>query len=222
VWTLAFGVVVFLKVEEAKRMALNEWGDFLGGLSAPIALLWLVIGYFQQGEELQLNTAALRAQQEELRRQVEETSFLAKNADRQATAAEILASLNKTDREKLELKERSGAQPVFWSTGGSVSGSTIRTRIVNRRGGEVTDVSVIYKGPYNLSLSVGRLWKSDETAELVLVQPPGTSLAYPIRFGFRYTDRFNERHEKQLELMSPGEVQEVREESGATAAGDNA
>ena len=49
-------------------MTLNEWGDFLAGTTAPLALFWLVIGYFQHGEELRLNTEALNAQKEELRR----------------------------------------------------------------------------------------------------------------------------------------------------------
>ena len=30
-------------------MSLNEWGDLLAGVSVPLALLWLVVGYFQHG-----------------------------------------------------------------------------------------------------------------------------------------------------------------------------
>ncbi len=74
-------------------MTPNEWGDFLAGGTAPLALLWLVIGYFQHGEGLSLNTEALKTQQEELRRQVEETASLAKNSERQAKAAEKLAHI---------------------------------------------------------------------------------------------------------------------------------
>ena len=37
---------IYLKSSAAEAMSLNEWGDFLAGVSAPLALLWLVIGYF--------------------------------------------------------------------------------------------------------------------------------------------------------------------------------
>lgn len=49
---------------------LNAWGDFAAGFFAPLAFLWLVLGYRQQGEEL-------RAQAEELRQSVEAQKQLA-------------------------------------------------------------------------------------------------------------------------------------------------
>lgn len=39
----------------------NEFGDFLAGAFAPPALLWIVIGYFQQKEELAIQVEQLRA-----------------------------------------------------------------------------------------------------------------------------------------------------------------
>lgn len=50
----------------------NEWGDFFAGVFAPLAFLWLVLGYMQQGEELRLSTQALRLQAEELKNSVEQ------------------------------------------------------------------------------------------------------------------------------------------------------
>lgn len=95
-WVFAVVIVLFFKADDISTMSLNAWGDFLAGVSAPLALLWLVIGYFQHGEELRLNTRALQAQQEELRRQVEETATLAKSAKRQARAAEGLERVRKS------------------------------------------------------------------------------------------------------------------------------
>jgi hypothetical protein len=54
----------------------NEWGDFFAGVFAPVAFLWLVLGYLQQGEELRLSTAALRLQAEELKNSVEQQRAL--------------------------------------------------------------------------------------------------------------------------------------------------
>lgn len=81
-WLGAFALILFFKFDDARTLGLNEWGDFLSGATAPLALFWLVIGYFLQGEELRLNTAALRAQEEQLRQQVAETTTLAANSER--------------------------------------------------------------------------------------------------------------------------------------------
>ena len=43
------------------RLPADELGSFLEGAFAPLAFLWLVIGYFLQQRELQLNSAALQA-----------------------------------------------------------------------------------------------------------------------------------------------------------------
>ncbi len=47
-------------------------GNFLEGAFAPLAFLWLVIGYFLQKKELEQNTRALMAQAEEIQRQSEQ------------------------------------------------------------------------------------------------------------------------------------------------------
>lgn len=60
-------------------MELNSFGDFCAGVFAPLAFLWLVIGYAQQGEELAHNVTALR-------QQAEETANLVQQAQVQAEA----------------------------------------------------------------------------------------------------------------------------------------
>jgi hypothetical protein len=55
---------------------LNAWGDFFAGFFAPLAFLWLVLGYLQQGEELRHSTEALKLQAEELKNSVEQQSQL--------------------------------------------------------------------------------------------------------------------------------------------------
>lgn len=55
---------------EFKCLKLNELGDFLAGTFGPVAFLWLVLGFIQQGRELKLSTDALRLQAEELRASV--------------------------------------------------------------------------------------------------------------------------------------------------------
>ena len=98
---------------------------FLPEGPAPVALLWVVIGYFQHGEEIRLNTEVLKLQQEEFRRQVEETATLARNAERQARATEHLAQLSKTEQERDALREALAAEPEFVGAGGGSSTTTI-------------------------------------------------------------------------------------------------
>lgn len=70
------GVMVGIVVVGTKPERLNEWGDFFAGFFAPLAFLWLVIGYLQQGDELRQSSQALRLQAEELRNSVEQQSHL--------------------------------------------------------------------------------------------------------------------------------------------------
>ena len=53
------------------RIPADELGNFLEGAFAPLAFLWLVIGYFLQQKELQQNTEALRQQSEQMAESVQ-------------------------------------------------------------------------------------------------------------------------------------------------------
>lgn len=197
-WSFIFLGIVLLKSACRAEMGLNEWGDFIAGASAPLALLWLVIGYFQQGEELRLNTKALMTQQEELRRQVEETALLAKSSERQAVAAELLAHVNKSEAEKEEQRIKRDAQPSFWPSGGSASSRTITTNIVNE-GGTAFDAKLMYSGPLNLKLtSVEGKWEKGQTGKLVLHQHRDELPQYPFEFVLVFSDKFGEAQEKRF------------------------
>lgn len=94
---LASDLVGFQKVGvetetvEAARpfIRLNEWGDLLAGLFAPLAFLWLVVGYFLQKRELNL-------QIEELRKSVDASQSQASALANQVQLAEETLSLDRT------------------------------------------------------------------------------------------------------------------------------
>ena len=73
------GLVAYLVVQRQNPadLALNELGDFLGGVSSPLAFMWLVLGFFQQGREIRLSSRALHLQAAEMRRSVDEHRQLA-------------------------------------------------------------------------------------------------------------------------------------------------
>jgi hypothetical protein len=56
---------------DMRAMKPHEWGDFLAGVFGPLALLWVVLGFLQQGSELRNSRDALLLQAEELRHSVE-------------------------------------------------------------------------------------------------------------------------------------------------------
>jgi hypothetical protein len=74
-------------------LALNEWGDWAAGGFAPLALLWLAVGYFQQGEELRDNVRALNLQEEQLKHQVVELNASVKQQTTLAAATSRQAEL---------------------------------------------------------------------------------------------------------------------------------
>lgn len=81
VFTLLYGVfswwLIGDRVQTLQSMSLNEVGDFLAGAFGPVAILWLVLGFFQQGIELRQGTAALNLQGDELKNAVEQQRLLA-------------------------------------------------------------------------------------------------------------------------------------------------
>jgi hypothetical protein len=52
------------------------FAEFLAGAFSPLAFLWLILGYMQQGEELKQNTDALILQAAELRQSAEQQKLL--------------------------------------------------------------------------------------------------------------------------------------------------
>jgi hypothetical protein len=58
--------------ERFSRLRVDQLGGFLEGAFAPLAFLWLVIGYFLQQRELEQNTRVLQAQLLEVSRSAEQ------------------------------------------------------------------------------------------------------------------------------------------------------
>ncbi|MGQ1348546.1 hypothetical protein ACT4VF_04445 [Acinetobacter baumannii] len=113
-WALIYGLLilgyslVFIFGDPAKKVLLtsNELGDFLAGIFAPLAFLFLYLGYKQQGRELQQNTKALNLQAQELQNSVEQQRLLV------AAATEDL-NFAKAQYANNSLKELIKSQPFI-------------------------------------------------------------------------------------------------------------
>ncbi|EOV8808778.1 hypothetical protein ACN63X_003651 [Acinetobacter baumannii] len=86
----------------------NELGDFLAGAFAPLAFLFLILGYKQNSESIRLQNEELRASTEALRLQVAE---MRESVEQQKLMGEL---------QKTELEERHNAATPFISASGGI------------------------------------------------------------------------------------------------------
>jgi hypothetical protein len=99
--------LIFIKQSPTVTLlASNELGDFLAGVFAPLAFMFLYLGYRQQQEGLKQNTEVLRLQVQELQENVKQQKLLQENSE------ENLALL-KSKIESENKKELILAQPFF-------------------------------------------------------------------------------------------------------------
>jgi hypothetical protein len=208
IWLMAFALILVFNLEEARKLDLNEWGDFFSGATAPLALIWVVIGYFLQAEELRVNTAALKAQEEELRRQVQETAVLAKNSERQAIASEQLAVASKQERDRAAMKELADVQPIFRTVGGAKTGSTYTTNLRNV-GATVTKIAVTTP---NAGVRV-RIWPTEvfeQNSDGQLIVEADAEVP-PIAISLSYVDRLGNEMTRTYDMTGAGQLFETRE-----------
>lgn len=110
VWLFGLLVYICLNLDGLFGLEPNELGDFAAGAFAPLAFLWLVLGFFQQGEELRYSGKALWLQGEELRNSVEQQRELV-NVTREQLQFESTVlkqqqdELNRNSQPILELRE---------------------------------------------------------------------------------------------------------------------
>lgn len=85
--TIAYALAMYWFIdgrwEELRQLKLNELGDFLAGAFGPLAILWLVLGFFQQGIELRQNSKALNLQAQELKNSVQQQYEIASTSKAQ-------------------------------------------------------------------------------------------------------------------------------------------
>lgn len=144
-YLLVLGIYAIVQRESVLAMLPNEFGDFLAGVASPLAFLWLVLGYLQQGEELKQNTHALNMQVEELKATV----------GHQKTLVEETQSQYRFERDKERERrrmERLRGQPSFavsFSRRLLVGEKTVWECVVLNVGQPAAKVVVNTKEPYH-------------------------------------------------------------------------
>jgi hypothetical protein len=83
------------------ELTIEEFSGLLAGVFSPLALLWLVLGYRQQGHELRHSADALWLQGEELRHSVEQQKELVSAARDQIDLDRTVLESNRQERERM-------------------------------------------------------------------------------------------------------------------------
>lgn len=139
-------VVTWGRANTLMTMPLNEVGDFLAGAFGPVAFLWLVFGFLQQGDELRQGTKALELQASELKNSVEQQSIMATAATQQIEAQREALQLQLD-----EIERGNRANFVFGRTsrsGNGVPGTLVETGIeIGCSGADAHDVRVVFDPP---------------------------------------------------------------------------
>ena len=170
------------------KMLPNEFADFLGGAFAPLAFLWLVLGFIQQGQELRISSDALRLQGDELRNSVEQQRQLVE-VSRQQLESEA-EERRRADREA----DLAAAPRLHFTTGGTYAGPHRKITFTLKGGGPTcSDVEINF---------------ADFPTKKVPILPEGRDIAWvreyndpsglePFSAEIRYTDvRGNRRLQK--------------------------
>lgn len=151
IWLATMATLFYCSGTQASQMKPNEWGDFFAGVFAPLAFLWLVLGYLQQGEELRLSTDALRLQAEELKNSVEQQRELVEVTRQQVEGEREALAYERCQREE-------EARPSFVVVGGGGTfrgdGQCIYSFVLSNTGNAATallvDIAPVAGSPYRV------------------------------------------------------------------------
>lgn len=151
------------RINEIRVMPPNNIGDFLAGIFGPLSILWLILGFFQQGIELRQNTQALELQAEELKNSVEQQRELV-----EVTRKQVDAELEVIHQERERQREAACPKFVFHGVGGRFSDmvGTYSSRIKNL-GNTATDVQFSFDPPIKFSsLTTVFSWSRNEEQQI--------------------------------------------------------
>lgn len=135
--------VLWGRLPEIKKLPLNELGDFLAGGFGPLAILWLILGFFQQGIELRQNSAALHLQAEELKNSVEQQKQMVEVArlEHDANLHALAFERQKIQEAKEEASRAAQPRFLFAAAGSSTGGAQSSwSWSLTNTGGECSDV----------------------------------------------------------------------------------
>lgn len=155
----------------------NEWGDVFAGLFAPVAFLWLVLGFVQQGQELQLSTKALMLQVDELKNTVEHQRQLV-----EVTREQLEAAIRHEKHQAEETRRLAQPRFILVQAGSSSTGSRITYNLTLRNVGATAANIQVFCDARKIGI-VPSLGRDEEGRIAATFDPkPITKVKWLIRF----------------------------------------
>lgn len=200
----------FIKLEEP--LTLNTLGDFLAGVFGPLSFLWLVAGYFQQQQELRLNTEELSLsrkaqmlQVNELEKQVEQNRVMIATQQQQLLENQRANDFN-------EYKAKQDAKPHFVvhfvdreKGMMNVIHGILKLKNV---GQPANDLTVYVEGFVDQATKLAFL-KTDGVVDIEWEEPPRQEF-YEKTIVVIYHDSLSHRHERKFHIeVDEGEINVV-------------
>jgi hypothetical protein len=190
------------------EMKPNEVGDFLAGVVGPLALLWLILGYFQQGAELRNSAAALQLQAEELKSSVQQQIELV-NVTREQLAADR-AALDAQYTPKLRLLPH-----LF-----TYADDKTAIEFTLQNYGDVARDVFLELGAFGVEFEP-TFFDSISSGEMAIVRLNGLDMSHcgSYKFPLQYKDRLARLHAKEVTLiLAPGQEDDFLSPSGVEAS----
>lgn len=208
------------------KMGPNEVGDLLAGIAGPLALMWLIYGYFlqgiairQQAQEVSQNTQALKLQEEALRAQVEE---LRRSVEQQSHLVSVSREQTEAGMRALQFEMRrdsQSAKPVFVLEVARVSFYSSVSAVLSSAPGEkrslqylievdlrnygnvVTEISLLAEN-FEAAIFPNKISSMDfkDALRITFVVEPQGACSFYINIGYR--DKNDERGEQRFELTT--------------------
>jgi hypothetical protein len=208
-YMLGLGGYVVSDWYEFSKLTPNEWGDFLAGSFSPLAFLWLVLGFFQQGKELRQNNEALKLQAAELKNSVEQQKELVRVTTRQVEVEIESAELAREQR-------RHAIKPhfVFASNGGKHRGDHHKLDFsFSNLGGGVTKVNFSFAGIFSTAKRMIELVDNGEVVSFsVELDWAGEGIAENLNINYIDKDGGAGVSSFSIAIIKPGDLPAVSAE----------
>lgn len=153
-YLVGVATLVYWRHTTIPDLKLNEIGDFLAGVFGPVAFLWLVLGYLQQGRELKLSSEALQLQAQELKNSVEQQKELV-----DITRLQVESEMNRL-RSIQERREKDIMPELFARVGGtSLIGQRCFLNLnIGNDGATIFKVAIDFSGDLNYLSAIIPEW----------------------------------------------------------------
>lgn len=141
-------------------LALNEQGDFWAGALGPVALFWVILGYFQTSDDLALSRKALLLQVDELRNSVRQQAQLVDVSAKQLHTAQQAAEFE-------ALRARKASEPNFVPriTSRVESVAPVYKFSLSNRGATVSSVKLRLVGGTIFDSTTVPVWPTDDKGD---------------------------------------------------------